>query len=260
MFPFRDHNPSGTVPFVTIALIAINGLAFLLEIAGGPARAQAIVWQYGLTPGRVTGRSRPQEPPADPRPLLEQLREVVETGRRPTRYAVPAALTFLTCMFLHGGWMHLIGNMWYLWIFGDNVEDRLGHAKFLLFYLVCGVGASALHIAIEPGSMLPLVGASGAIAGVLGAYMLAFPRARISTLVFLGIFITVLELPALIVLGFWFVIQFFSGLQSMAMVQTGGVAWWAHVGGFVLGMVLLALLQKPRERRRVYAYQPRRYR
>jgi membrane associated rhomboid family serine protease len=170
-------------------------------------------------------------------------------------YAFLILRTFVTCMFLHAGLMHLLGNLLYLWIFGDNVEDRLGHVRFLLFYLLCGVGASVAHIAFNPNSPVPVVGASGAIAGVLGAYLLAFPRASVDTLVVLGIFITILRLPAFIVLGFWFVLQYLGGLQSMRMANmAGGVAWWAHVGGFVLGMLLLPIFQKPQEKRREYHY------
>jgi membrane associated rhomboid family serine protease len=167
---------------------------------------------------------------------------------------VPALATPFTSMFMHAGLMHLVGNMLYLWIFGDNVEDRMGHVKYAVFYVLCGVGAAAAHTAIDPTSQVPTVGASGAIAGVLGAYLLAFPRAQVSTLVPLGFFITVARLPALIVLGFWFVLQFISGLGSLSMRQMGGVAWWAHIGGFVVGMALLFVFQKRRDKRRAYGY------
>ena len=241
MIPFRDENPSGTVPVVTVALIVVNVAAFvLLEVPKEEPQLQAFVVRYGLRPALVTGYVT-GEPAARKEPLL-------------------VFLPFLTCMFLHGGWLHLIGNMWYLWIFGDNVEDRMGHAKFLLFYLLCGLGASVTHIALQPASPLPMVGASGALAGVLGAYALAFPRARVSTLVTLGFFITVLQLPALIVLGFWFALQFLSGLGSMRMAGSTGVAHWAHVGGFVLGLLLLWVFQKPREKRRAYVPYVRRRR
>jgi len=240
MIPFRDRNPSGTVPFVTIALILVNVLVFLLELsqlsaARGPSwfrEEPGFFEQYGLTPLNVTLALRG-------RPILPG-------------YTLPMWLTFFTSMFLHGGWMHLIGNMWYLWIFGDNVEDRMGHVKFLVFYVACGLGAGAIHVAFNATSAVPTVGASGAIAGVLGAYLLAFPRAGVLTLLPLGFLWTVVELPAFVVLGFWFVIQYVSGLRSLTMMNLGGVAWWAHVGGFVLGLLLLPLLQKRRERRRVY--------
>ncbi len=248
MIPFRDHNPSGTVPVVTVGLIVLNVLAFVLELDQGE-NLEAFVHGYGLTPSRVFGR--------EPTPLPPRVRLVGPfLVREPQQVApqVPVWLTFFTAMFLHGGWMHLIGNMWYLWIFGDNVEDRLGHFKFLIFYLLCGLGASGLHVALNPRSTVPMVGASGAIAGVLGAYLLAFPHARVSTLVFLGFFITVVQLPAFILLGLWFVIQLLSGMGSMRMTQAGGVAWWAHVGGFIAGMALLFVFQKPPQKRRAYVY------
>jgi membrane associated rhomboid family serine protease len=144
--------------------------------------------------------------------------------------------------------------MWFLWIFGDNVEDRMGHFRFLVFYLLCGLGAGGVQVALQAGSAIPMVGASGAIAGVLGAYMLAFPYARVSTLLFLGLFFTVVQLPAFLLLGLWFALQFFSGLESTTLAQSGGVAWWAHVGGFGVGMLLLFVFQKPPQRRRAYVH------
>jgi Uncharacterized membrane protein (homolog of Drosophila rhomboid) len=155
-----------------------------------------------------------------------------------------------TSMFLHAGWLHLIGNMWYLWIFGDNVEDRLGHIRYLVFYFACGVGAGVVHILLNPNSTVPSVGASGAIAGVLGAYLVSYPFARILTLVPIFFFFQVIEIPALIVLGLWFVMQFFYGTASLTATTSaagGGVAWWAHVGGFVIGIILVGrLARKPR--------------
>jgi hypothetical protein len=149
-------------------------------------------------------------------------------------------------MFLHGGWLHLIGNMWYLWIFGDNVEDRLGHFPFFIFYLLSGIGAGIVHTILNANTFVPTIGASGAIAGVLGAYLVSYPFARVLTLVPIFVFIQVIEIPAMIVLGFWFVIQFFSGAAALATAgpNSGGVAWWAHVGGFVIGMVLIGLFPR----------------
>ena len=246
MIPYRDYNPSGTVPVVTMALIALNCAAFFVELQQGE-KLEGFVRAYGLTPRRVFGSAAPGEP-ARYRVVGTLL--VAERRQPPTAH-VPVWLTFLTSMFLHGGWMHLIGNMWYLWIFGDNVEDRMGHLRFLAFYLLCGLAAGAAQVALSAQSDIPMVGASGAIAGVLGAYLLAFPYARVSTLIFLGFFITVVQLPAFVLLGFWFVIQFFSGLESMTIAHVGGgVAWWAHVGGFVVGMALLFVFQKPPPRRR----------
>jgi membrane associated rhomboid family serine protease len=150
-------------------------------------------------------------------------------------------------MFLHGGWLHLIGNMWYLWIFGDNVEDRLGHSRFLLFYLLVGLGAGLIHTGINYYVEIPSVGASGAIAGVLGAYLLLYPLARVLTLIPLFFFWQIIEIPAVIVLGLWFFMQFLSGANALAVADrtSGGVAWWAHIGGFVLGMILLAVFRRP---------------
>ena len=164
-------------------------------------------------------------------------------------------IPFLTSMFLHAGWLHLIGNMWYLWIFGDNVEDRLGHFPFLIFYLLSGIGAGIVHTIFNASTFIPSIGASGAIAGVLGAYMVSYPFARVLTLVPIFVFIQVIEIPALVVLGFWFIMQFFSGtaaLTTSTNASSGGVAWWAHVGGFVIGIILVGLF--PRKDRPRYDY------
>src|SRR6185295_4203448 len=162
-----------------------------------------------------------------------------------------------TAMFLHGGWLHLIGNMWYLWIFGDNIEDRLGHVTYLLFYLLCGLGAGIVHTFFNAESVLPSVGASGAIAGVLGAYVISYPFARVVTLVPIFIFVQIIEIPALIVLGFWFVMQLFTGTAALATTSAnnGGVAWWAHIGGFVIGIILVSIF--PRKDRPRYDYAAR---
>jgi len=188
----------------------------LYELSLGPA-LEGFVAEFGVTPSHVL--SWP--------------------GSDLTIAAV--ALPFLTSMFLHGGWMHLIGNMWYLWIFGDNIEDRLGHLSFFFFYILCGLGAGLVHTILNAGSTVPSLGASGAIAGVLGAYVVSYPFARVLTLVPLFIFTQIIEIPALIVLGFWFVMQFLEGAASLASAAgtAGGVAWWAHVGGFVIGILLL---------------------
>jgi hypothetical protein len=215
VFPLRDENPSLTVPVVTRGLIALNAAAFFLEISRGEELRQFLaLWSF--VPLRLTL-------------ALQQGSEVV---------AAPA-LTLLTSMFLHGGWVHLIGNMWYLWIFGDNIEDRFGHLRFLLFYLTAGVVAGLLHYFTHVDSRLPTVGASGAIAGVLGAYAAAYPRARVVTLLPLFPFFQIIALPALLVLGVWFVFQFLMGALAGA---AGGVAWWAHIGGFAFGFLLTKLL------------------
>lgn len=215
MIPLRDENPTRTTPVVTRALIAINVLAFLYEVSMGSYLGY-FVRGWGLIPERLS---------------------LAFTGAEPLP---PALLTVLTSMFLHGGWVHLIGNMWYLWVFGDNIEDRLGHVRFLGFYLVAGTVSAALHTLANPGSPIPTVGASGAIAGVLGAYAFAFPRARVITLVPIFFFLQIMALPALLVLGLWFVVQIFSGSLALGTGATGGVAWWAHIGGFAFGVLFMA--------------------
>jgi len=221
MIPIRDRNPSGTFPLVTVLLILANVLCFAAELRMG-ARVQGSVERLGVVPVRVSLFVRGD-------------------GRVPIG---AVAVPFLASMFLHGGWLHLIGNMWYLWLFGDNVEDRFGHGLFLLFYLACGIAGSVAHIALHPSSPIPTIGASGAIAGVLGAYLVTFPRARIVTLVPLFFFWYFIELRAVFVLGFWFVIQVLN--TRVALVQPGGmhVAWAAHVGGFLTGMALISIIPK----------------
>ena len=217
MIPLRDVNPSSTTPFVTRAIIAVNVVVFVQEILLGPgpcAPCSASVRRSGTSPQLIMNDLRPG--PA-------------------------AALTLVTSMFIHGGWMHLIGNMWYLWIFGDNVEDRFGHVGYLLFYLAAGMVAGVVQYATNPASTLPTVGASGAIAGVLGAYAVAYPTARVVTLVPIFFFIQIMALPALVVLGLWFVLQFFSGALTLAASVSGGVAFWAHVGGFAFGALAMLL-------------------
>ena len=218
MFPIRDDNPSQTVPVVTRTIIAINVAVFLYEISLG----SDLRWFFdgwGLVPNRLVSA------------LLGVL-------------PLPGPLaTVFTSMFMHGGWLHLLGNLWYLWIFGDNVEDRLGRWRFILFYLTGGVASAALHVALNPWSLAPTVGASGAIAAVLGAYAVLFPRARVVTLIPIFFFFQIVALPALLVLGLWFVFQFFSGTLALG-VGSGGVAWWAHIGGFVFGMIAITMLRR----------------
>ena len=211
MIPLRDTIPSRTVPFVNYVLIGANVLAFLFELSLG-THLNSFVQVFGVVPGRTVAIVT-QEPG-----LLH--------------YAV---FPFFTSMFLHGGWLHLLGNMLYLYIFGDNVEDALGHVRYLLFYLACGVAASLTHLALNLGSDVPTVGASGAIAGVLGAYFLLYPKARVVTLLPIFIFIQIIEVPAFLFLGLWFLLQFISGAAATASQNAGGVAWWAHIGGFAAG-------------------------
>ncbi|MBI2882517.1 MAG: rhomboid family intramembrane serine protease, partial [Candidatus Methylomirabilis oxyfera] len=208
MIPLRDNIPSFRTPVVTVALIAVNILVYLNQMMLPPRAAVRFVYLYGLVP-------------------LE-----ISSGHPLIPHPVPVYATLLTSMFVHGGLFHLGGNMLYLWIFGDNVEDRMGRLKFLVFYLLSGLGAAAAQIWADPVSKIPMVGASGAISGVLGAYLLLFPNARVLTLIPLGFFYRVLEIPALVVLGFWIIVQILNGVMTLG-VQVGGVAWLAHVGGFV---------------------------
>ena len=230
MIPLRDSIPSSRRPVVTHALVAVCALVFLIQLADP---AGVLVERLGMIPARVV----------DPdRDLV--LRELV-AGRvvaRPLRPAlVPEWLTLLTCTFLHGGWLHVLGNMLFLWIFGDNVEDRFGRLPFLLFYLLSGVAASAAHLLADPHSTVPTVGASGAIAGVMGAYLFLYPQSRVSMLVVFGFFVDVIVLPAPFFLGYWFLLQILQAWWSDGL--GGGVAWWAHIGGFALGALVAAGLR-----------------
>jgi membrane associated rhomboid family serine protease len=242
VIPLRDDVPSRSLPVVTVGLIALNVLAFLYQTslaidARGPGAgaAEAFVIEFGVTPCRLTHSCPPVPRLADdfPHPWV----------------------TIFTSMFLHGGLLHVGGNMLYLWIFGDNVEDTLGHGRFLAFYLVAGVAAALGQTFVSPASTVPMIGASGAVSGVLGAYLLLFPHATILTLLTVGFFIRVVQVPALIVLGFWIVLQLLNGYvtfsaQAMGRGESGGVAWFAHIGGFLAGMALLFLL-RPRQNRRL---------
>ena len=216
MFPVGDDNSQRrTVPTVTMALIGINVVVFLAELAGG----DQFITNWAFVPSRFS-----EQPGAN-------------------------AVTIFSAMFMHGGWLHLFGNMLFLWIFGDNVEDRLGHGRFVIFYLICGLVAALLQVMVEAGSRVPMVGASGAIAGVLGAYLVMFPHSRVLTFMFIAF----VEIPAVLLLGLWFVTQLLSGLGTLAVVRPedmGGVAFWAHAGGFAAGAALVPLFRRP-ERMRV---------
>jgi membrane associated rhomboid family serine protease len=224
MIPLRDNIPSTRAPYVNYAIIGVNVLIFLLEISFGPHLPE-VINLLGFIPGRFLG-------------LL---------GHGSVTLAI---FPMFTSMFMHAGWLHLIGNMWTLYIFGDNVEDVLGRGPFLVFYLTCGVAALIPHILFAAGSATPLVGASGAIAGVMGAYFSLFPGARVLTLVPIFIIFTVIELPAYVFLGFWFILQFFQGAFSIVGTgaAAGGVAWWAHVGGFLAGVGLIHVFAPGRAR------------
>jgi membrane associated rhomboid family serine protease len=233
MFPIRDDNPHFLTPVVTYGLIAANVLAWaLLQGFGTEPWLSRSVCQLGLTPGELLQLA----PPGARVPISEDLVCVVTD--------TPSWFTPLTSMFMHGGWMHLIGNMWFLWIFGNNVEDSMGHARFIVFYLLCGFAAAAVQTIADPASIIPMVGASGAIGGVMGAYVMLYPRVHVHMLVFLGFFATTIAVPAVFMLGYWFVLQLLSGWLSDA--AEGGVAFWAHVGGFVAGAVLVLLFRDPR--------------
>jgi rhomboid family protein len=215
MIPLKDTTPRRSFPFVTVLLIIVNFVVFFHEIALSPAAGDAFVRVYGLVPRRI---------------------ELALAGQHYT--LAQAFVPLFTCMFLHGGWLHIIGNMWFLWIFGGNVEDRMGSASYLLFYLLCGLGSGIAQVAFSWGSAIPSIGASGAISGVLGAYIVFFPGSRILSLVPLLVIWFFWRVPAWIFIGLWFVVQFLSGLGSLATTSSGGVAWWAHVGGFILGALL----------------------
>jgi membrane associated rhomboid family serine protease len=240
VIPYKDENPTVLPPIVTVGIIALNVLAWLfLEGGGSSQRLASAVCGLGLIPGELTHSL----PVGTTVPLGPGLACV--TG-------APSYLRVLTSMFMHGGWLHLIGNMWFLWIFGNNIEDSMGHARFLAFYLLCGAAAAAAQLLVDPGSRLPMVGASGAISGVLGAYILLYPRVRVHTLVTLGFFVTTVALPAYVMLGYWFVLQLLLGAVGTLSRVEGGVAVWAHVGGFVAGLLLIKLFVNPAlmERRR----------
>lgn len=222
MFPLQDTVQARSFPLITWTIILINGLVFLVELSLTPSQLERFVSILGMIPARL--------------------------GESPEAY-----ITVLTSMFLHGGWTHFIGNMWMLYLFGDNVEDRMGPARYLIFYLSCGLSAWAFQYLSAPDSTIPSIGASGAIAGVLGAYFLLFPTARVITLILI-IFIPVfVEIPAVIFLGIWFLSQLLSGAASLTLsVDEGGIAWWAHVGGFVAGMVLLPFFKQSTKHYRRY--------
>ncbi|PYM93319.1 MAG: rhomboid family intramembrane serine protease [Candidatus Rokuibacteriota bacterium] len=230
MIPLRDDVPSNSVPFVTITLIGLNVLAFLYQTSIGMDSqghaSEAFVFEFGAIPCRVTGNC-------------------AVPGEFP-----PPVVTIFTSMFLHGGLFHIVGNMLYLWIFGDNVEDTLGHGRFLAFYLLAGAAAALAQTAVHPASRIPMIGASGAVSGVLGAYLLLFPYASVLVLLIFGFFVRIVHWPAMIVLGLWIVVQFVNGLVTFSASGSsggaGGTAWFAHIGGFLAGMALLFLIRPRR--------------
>ena len=205
LFPYKDDNPRILVPYVTYCIIGINALIFVLQFNLGisdPSAEKAFIYRFGFIPADFS------------------------------------IITIFTSMFLHGGISHIMGNMWFLWVFGDNVEGVLGHLKYAIFYLMCGLAATISQLLINPNSTIPMVGASGAIAGVLGMYMIRFPHARVHVFAFIIIFFTTFRVPAMFVLGFWFFNQLTNGFGSLGFDTTGGVAWFAHIGGFIAGVML----------------------
>ena len=205
LFPYKDDNPRILVPYVTYCIIGINVLVFLMQLNLGlndPLAEKAFIYNFGFIPADFS------------------------------------LITIFTSMFLHGGLSHIMGNMWFLWVFGDNVEGVLGHVKYAVFYILCGLAATISQLLINPNSTIPMVGASGAIAGVLGMYMIRFPHARVHVFAFIIIFFTTFRVPAMFVLGFWFFNQLTNGLGSLGFDTTGGVAWFAHIGGFITGIML----------------------
>jgi membrane associated rhomboid family serine protease len=242
MIPLRDNIPSRSTPIVNYTMVALCGLVFLAQQGDRPERP-SLVERFGMIPARISRPDEPIEIVVDAQQVWTPAGIQVQVTRRTAApSAVPPLLTLLTCIFLHGGWMHFLGNMWFLFIFGDNVEDRCGHVGYLLFYLGCGVAASLAHYLAGPESTIPTIGASGAIAGVMGAYFVSYPRAMVQTLVPLFIIWEILVLPAPLFLGIWFLLQFFQGTLSAGGVAAGGVAWWAHIGGFVVGAAVALLL------------------
>lgn len=227
MFPIRDDNPQILVPYATYGIICLNiAVWILLQGLGAEPSLSASVCRFGLIPGELL-----QLLPAGSRVS-------VGTGAACVLGDSPAWYTTVTSMFMHGSWMHIIGNMWFLWIFGDNVEDAMGSRKFVLFYLLCGLAAAAAQVLADPGSSIPMVGASGAIGGVMGAYILLYPRVHVHMLFILVIYITTFAVPAYLMLGYWFLIQLLSGVVSHG-AEGGGVAFWAHIGGFAAGGILV---------------------
>lgn len=243
MIPLKDNIPSRSLPLVNYGLIGTCGLVFAIQLLAANSPESRIEERYGMIPVRVL-HPQAKVSIAEEVPVDTGFQVLIRTVRREAaRPPFHPALTLLTCIFLHGGWMHFIGNVWVLYIFGDNVEDRFGHLGYLIFYLASGVAASATQLIAGPGSAIPTIGASGAIAGVMGAYMLLYPHAMVVSLLPLFYFMEVVVLPAPVFLGIWFVLQFFQGAISITSTQTGGVAWWAHIGGFAVGFAVAAVLR-----------------
>ena len=248
MFPYRDENETQRAAIVTGVIIALNVLVWIVvQGAGSTVSLARSVCNLGLIPGELTGSL----PVGTRFPIGDGLFCATDPGRQISH--------LVTSMFLHGSWMHLLGNMWFLWLFGNNVEDSMGRLRFLIFYLLCGLAAAMGQVLTNPDSAIPMVGASGAISGIMGAYLVLYPNVRVYALVFLGFFVTSIALPAWMMLGYWFLIQFVSGLAAFGG-DIGDVAFWAHIGGFAAGVVLVKLFARSDyiEARRAHQWRPRR--
>jgi membrane associated rhomboid family serine protease len=233
MFPYRDENETIRTPYATFVLIALNVATWLfVQGAGSPMALARSICDLGLIPGELTL----SVPPGTRFAMGEGLVCLTDPGRQVSHV--------LTSMFLHGGWMHILGNMWFMWIFGNNVEDAMGHLRFVVFYLLTGAAAVLAQVLLTPASAVPMVGASGAISGVMGAYIVLYPRVRVFMLVVLGFYVTSMAWPAWMMLGYWLLIQLVSGLTALGR-EGGGVAFWAHFGGFVAGVALIKLFARP---------------
>jgi membrane associated rhomboid family serine protease len=231
MFPYRDDNPTLATPVITILLIGLNVAAWVfVQGMGSEPFLSRSVCELGLIPGEFLSRL----PPGYSIPVSDAAACVIDADHE--------WYTPLTSMFLHGGWLHLIGNMWFLWLFGNNVEDSMGHARYLAFYTLCGLAAAATQTMVNPNSAIPMVGASGAISGVMGAYIVLYPRVQVHMLVILGFFITRVAVPAFLMLGYWFLLQILGGLPALSE-ERGGVAFWAHAGGFIAGAILIFIFR-----------------
>jgi len=230
MFPLNDENPTLRTPVATMVLIGLNVLSWILvQGMGSETSLSSSICTYGFIPGELFGAFEPGS--------------AVRLGNTVCQFDNAATVNLFTSMFMHGGWFHIIGNLWFLWVFGDNVEDAMGPIRFFIFYLLCGLAAAFAQGLTNPSSPIPMVGASGAIGGVMGAYALLYPKTRVNTFIFLGFFATTLAVPAYVMLGYWFVIQVLSGLPALSS-GAGGVAFWAHIGGFLAGLGLVLIFKR----------------
>ena len=251
MFPYRDENETQRTPYITLVLIALTSLVWLaIQGAGAALPLAQSVCELGLIPGELTLSL----PPGTAFAIAEGMVCLTDPGRQTS--------SVVTSMFLHGSWMHLLGNMWFLWLFGNNIEDSMTRPRFVAFYLLCGLAAALAQVLANPASQVPMVGASGAISGVMGAYLVLFPRVRVWTMIPLGFFFHSMALPAWVMLIYWAFLQLAGGMSSLVAEQSGGVAFWAHIGGFVAGVVLIKLFERQDRvaAHTAHHWQPRRFR